>query len=50
VDVQYTLPVAYQQMMMTTLGKPTNDVIPMLLVDESAPPDEVNDDLDFLFI
>ena len=33
-----------------TLGKPMNDIIPMSLVDESAPPEDVNDDLNFSFI
>jgi len=50
VDLQYTLPIAYQQTLMTTLGEPTNDVIPTSLVDESAPPEDVNDNLDFSFI
>jgi len=50
VDVQYNLPIAYQQTVMTTLGEPTNDVISTLLMDESAPPEDVNDDLDFSFI
>jgi len=50
VDVQYTLLVAYQQIVMMTLGEPTNDVIPMSLVDDSGPSKYVNDDLDYLFI
>ena len=35
---------------MTTLGEPMKDVIPTTLVDESTPPEEVNDDLGFSFI
>jgi len=48
--MQYTLPIAYKQMRMMTLGEPTNDVIPTSLADESAPLEEVNDNLDFSFI
>jgi len=50
VDKQYTLPIAYQQTDLTTLVEPVNDVISTSLVDESAPPEEVNDEIDFSFI
>jgi len=36
--------------MITTLGEPTNDVIPMSLVNKSTPSEEVNDNLSFSFI
>ena len=50
VDQQYTLPTTYQQMDMTTIVKPMNDVIPASFVDESASPEEVNDEIGLLFI
>jgi len=50
VDKQYTLPIAYQQTDLTTLVEPVNDVISTSLVDESAPPEEVNDEMGFSFI
>ena len=50
VDQQYTLPTAYQQTDMTTIVEPANDAIPASLVDESAPPEEVNDEIGFSFI
>jgi len=50
VDKQYTLPIAYQQMNMATFIEHMNNVIPTSLVDESAPPEEVNDEMGFSFI
>ena len=50
VDQQYTLSTAYQQTDITTIVKPANDAIPASLVDENAPPKEVNDEIGFLFI
>ena len=50
VDQQYTPPTAYQQANMMTIIEPANDAIPALLVDESAPPEEVNDEMGFSFI
>ena len=50
VDKQYTLPIAYQQTDLTTLVEPVNDVISTSLVDESAPPEEVNNNMGFSFI
>ena len=35
---------------MMTIIEPVNDVIPTSLVDESAPPEEVNDEMGFSFI
>ena len=35
---------------MTTIVEPMNDAIPASLVDESAPPEEVNDKIGFSFI
>ena len=35
---------------MTTIVEPVNDVIPTSLVDKSAPPKEVNDEIGFSFI
>ena len=49
-DKQYTLPATYQQTDMTTIVEPVNDAIPASLVDESAPPKEVNDEIGFSFI
>ena len=49
-NTQYILPIAYQQTGMTTLVERVNDVIPTLLVDESAPLKEVNEDMVFSFI
>ena len=49
-DKQYTLPTVSQQTDMTTIVEPVNDVIPKSLVDESAPPEEVNDEMEFSFI
>ena len=49
-DQQYTLPTAYQQTDMTTIVEPVNDVIPASLVDESAPSEELNDEMGFSFI
>ena len=48
--MQYTLPIACQQTGMATLGEPMDDVMPTSLVDESAPLEEVNDDLGFSLI
>jgi len=50
VDTQYILPIAYQQTGIMTVVEHMNDVIPTLLIDESAPPKEVNNDMRFLFI
>ena len=50
VDQQYTLSTAYQQTDMTTIVEPVNNAIPASLVDESAPPEEVNDEMGFSFI
>ena len=47
VDAQYALPIAYQQMGMTTIVERVNDAIPISLVDDSVPPKEVNDDIGF---
>ena len=47
VDQQYTLP---KQTDMTTIVEPMNNAIPASLVDESAPPEEVNDEIRFSFI
>ena len=35
---------------MTTIVEPVNDAIPASLVDKSAPPEEVNDEIRFSFI
>ena len=35
---------------MATIVQPANDAIPASLVDESAPPEEVNDEIGFSFI
>jgi len=43
-------PTAYQQTDMTTIVEPVNDAIPASLVDKSAPPEEVNDEIRFSFI
>jgi len=50
VDKQYTLPTAYQQTDTTAIIKPVNDAIPTSLVDKTAPPEEVNDEMEFSFI
>ena len=50
VDQQYTLPIAYQQTDMTIIVEPVNDAIPTSLVDESAPPEDVNDEIGISFI
>ena len=50
VDKQYTLPTGYQQADMMTIIEPVNNAISASLVDESAPPEEVNDEIGFSFI
>ena len=49
-DKQYAPPTAYPKTDMTTIVEPVNDAIPASLVDENAPPKEVNDEIGFLFI
>jgi hypothetical protein len=50
VDQQYTLPTAYQQTDMTTTIEPVTDTIPSSLVDESAPPEDVDNEIGSAFI
>jgi len=48
--MQYTLLIANQQTGIMTVVELVIDVIPTALVDGSAPPKEVNNDMEFLFI